>query len=264
MENYSFKGKTIDEIKQGFNIVHNHRFDYSNFTNYTNSEKLIEIVCEKHGIYKQSCYLHMKGHKCRKCSDEERVLKSFDKNKNDFLNKFNSKFQNLLAIVGEYKNNSTRIDYCCQKCNVTYSNTPNKLLSKKNVGCAYCYGNGKNKQHLAYFEKYKEMLVKDVGFIYVIKLSNDKEDFIKIGITKEESCKTRFEKIPYTIDIEGVFENSMYNCFKIEQMMLNDFKLFKYSPATWFGGATECLKNECLTDLISNIKLLNAESNGQI
>ena len=56
----------------------------------------------------------------------------------------------------------------------------------------------------------------------------------------------------------------MYNCFKIEQYILKEFKTCSYKPKTWFGGGTECFSLKALNDVEINVKLLMAESLGQI
>lgn len=244
--------------------IHNGYYSYHLIETYIGSEKPVKIFCTKHGEFMQSLYNHAKKHGCKKCSDHIRVSRDFGIHREVFLNKFKEKFDSKLEITGNYVNNSTRIEYKCLKCNIKYENTPNKLLAKNNKGCAYCYGNGKNKQTIQYFEKYKGLLTKDIGYLYIVRLFNENENFIKIGITKEESCKTRFEKIPYRKDILFIQENNMYNCFKIEQLTLFNFKKHKYNPKTWFGGATELLDLKIYNDVESWVKLLMAESLNQI
>jgi hypothetical protein len=264
MSKFSFKNTTIQKIKDYFNEVHKDFYDYSLFTEYINSECLVEIICPNHGIFKQSCYLHSKGHGCKKCIREKVESEKYKGYKDNFINSITTKFKDKLSITGDYVNNGTRVKYKCNSCNIEYENTPNKLLSKGNVGCAYCYGDGKNKQTISYFEKYKELLIKEKGFVYIVKLYNTSEEFIKIGITKEESCEKRFAKIPYNKEILFLQENSMYNCFKIEQYLLKEGRDFLYKPSIWFGGATECLLLESLHNVEINVKLLMAESLGQI
>lgn len=264
MEKFSFKNTNVESIKKYFIEVHSSKYDYSLFKEYENSEALINIGCTKHGIFKQSCYSHSKGHGCRKCATEFTASEKYSENKDKFYLNIKVKFDNKISVTGEYINNSNRIKYKCNNCLIEYQNTPNKLLSKNNVGCAYCYGNGKNKQTIEYFEKYKELLVKEVGFLYIVRLYNKKENFIKIGITKEKSCEGRFNKIPYTKEILYLQENNMYNCFKIEQYILKNFKPLKYTPLNWFGGVTECLEKDCFKEIEIEVRLLMAETLGQI
>lgn len=104
------------------------------FTEYVNSEALITILCPTHGSYLQSCYLHSKGHKCRKCSTEETVRKNYDKNRSEFLSNIKNKFKGNTDITGNYVNNGTKIKYKCASCLIEYENIPNKVLAKNNVG----------------------------------------------------------------------------------------------------------------------------------
>ena len=264
MEKFSFKNSTVELIKEEFIRVHGEKYRYDSFIKYEGAEKLINIICEIHGNFRQSPYLHAKGHGCGKCSRDGYINKYYNMHKESFILKFNLKFNNRLSITGIYKNNSTRISYLCNKCCNSYENTPNKLLAKGNVGCAYCYGNGKNKQTLEYFEKYKELLIGDKGYIYIVRLYDEVENFIKVGITKEESCVNRMQKIPYNKEIIYLGENNMYNCFKIEQIVLKENKKVMYKPYIYFGGLTECLKLESLNGVENHVRLLMAESFGQI
>lgn len=245
------------ELHKGF-------YDYSLIKVYKSSEERVPILCPIHGVFNQSFYNHAKKCGCKKCTIDKYVAKYYESHKNNFFKQFNEKFENKLDLIGEYINNSTSIEYKCKSCKLTYKNTPNKLLAKGNKGCAYCYGNGKHKQTLAYFEKYKDLLVEEIGFLYIVRLYNEQENFIKIGITKQESCETRFEKIPYKKEILFIQENSMYNCFKIEQISLKENKFCNYKPKNWFGGGTECFSLECYSAIENLIKLYMAESLNQI
>ena len=56
----------------------------------------------------------------------------------------------------------------------------------------------------------------------------------------------------------------MYNCFKIEQYILKNFKPLKYTPLNWFGGVTECLEKDCFKEIEIEVRLLMAETLGQV
>lgn len=252
---FSFKNTTLEDIKNYLLKVHDSFYDYSNFTEYVNSEYPITIVCPVHGEFKQSAYLHSKGHKCKRCSQEEVFLKHFTKNKDNFIQKFSSKFKNNLVLVSEYYNNSTTIQYKCTSCEEVYENIPNKLLAKNNVGCAFCYGNGKHKQTKEYFNKYRNLLVKEKGFVYLVKLYNERECFLKIGTTKHEDYEKRFEKVPYKKEILIFNETNAYNCFAIEQAILERYKSYQYYPKIYFGGFTECLSLSVERDVSLEIEL---------
>ena len=50
--------------------VHNGKFDYSQVVFLKVRDK-VDIICKKHGVFKQSVYDHLKGHGCPKCAHEK-------------------------------------------------------------------------------------------------------------------------------------------------------------------------------------------------
>lgn len=54
--------------------VHGDRFDYS-LVDYKHSTYLVDIICKVHGLFSQKANTHLNGHKCPKCSGEDRALK---------------------------------------------------------------------------------------------------------------------------------------------------------------------------------------------
>lgn len=224
-----------------FKKVHGFTYDYSKFK-YTGSDNLSTIICRIHGDFQQSPYTHSKGHGCKKCAIDYSKIRDLESRKLKFSEQFNQKFGNKLTLILDtYISNGQRVSYNCNSCQSKYTSTPNKLLSKASVGCAVCYGNGKHKQTREYFEKYKEVLSNQTGYLYLVKLKNDNEEFIKIGITKYDDPLIRLERVPYQKEILLFIEDSLYNCFDIEQQILSFYKKQKYRPKINFGGHTECL-----------------------
>jgi G:T-mismatch repair DNA endonuclease (very short patch repair protein) len=58
---------SLDSFVQKAQKVHGNKYDYS-LTNYTNSKEKINIVCKKHGLFKQTPKVHLEGSGCQKCS----------------------------------------------------------------------------------------------------------------------------------------------------------------------------------------------------
>lgn len=61
------KRLSIEEFTQKANMVHNNTYDYAS-TNYVRSSDVVEILCEKHGVFNQIANNHLSGSKCPKCS----------------------------------------------------------------------------------------------------------------------------------------------------------------------------------------------------
>lgn len=57
---------TSEEFISRAKLIHGETYDYSN-VNYVNSHTLVEILCRKHGPFKQIPYVHLYGCGCRIC-----------------------------------------------------------------------------------------------------------------------------------------------------------------------------------------------------
>ena len=57
---------TSEEFISRAKLIHGETYDYSN-VNYVNSHTLVEILCRKHGPFKQIPYVHLYGCGCRLC-----------------------------------------------------------------------------------------------------------------------------------------------------------------------------------------------------
>jgi hypothetical protein len=75
--------------------------------------------------------------------------------------------------------------------------------------------------------------------LYKVKLYNDNENFIKIGITTK-NIKDRFKSIPYKYEIIKVIEGSSGYIFDLENKTKRMFKKHRYTPLIKFKGKTEC------------------------
>lgn len=62
-----------DEIMKSFNLKHNNKYDYSIslFDNKTTTKSYINIICKKHGVFKQRINHHIDGTGCPKCKESQ-------------------------------------------------------------------------------------------------------------------------------------------------------------------------------------------------
>jgi len=81
----------------------------------------------------------------------------------------------------------------------------------------------------------------NVAKLYKIKLFNENESFIKIGITTTSISK-RFQSIPYRYEILKVIEGDSGYIFDLENKIKKLFKKHRYTPLIKFKGETECYK----------------------
>lgn len=78
--------------------------------------------------------------------------------------------------------------------------------------------------------------------LYKVRLYNETESFIKIGITSR-SVKHRLKYIPYQYEILKVVEGDSAYIFDLESRYKRLYKNNNYSPNIHFLGRTECFKH---------------------
>jgi len=125
----SKKSNTKEFIEKS-NKIHNNAYDYS-LVDYKHSEKEVIIICKEHGEFKQIPYLHLKGHKCKKCNGYD-IL-----NTDDFIKKakkiHNDKYDYSLV---DYKNSEIKIKIICEKHGEFPQSPKNHIYNKQ--GCPIC------------------------------------------------------------------------------------------------------------------------------
>lgn len=81
--------------------------------------------------------------------------------------------------------------------------------------------------------------VSNIAKLYKVRLYNDKESFIKIGITTQ-SLEKRFKYIPYNFEVLKLIEGDSGYIFDLEIRTKRFFKAHRYVPLLNFKGETEC------------------------
>jgi len=101
------------------------------------------------------------------------------------------------------------------------------------------------------------------GILYCVVLVNRKtmqRECLKIGIAKGTSFKNVIKRSGgfkgYDIRIQKTYIDTLYEVWKLEQLLHEHFKEYKYTPSITFGGHTECfeLKDEIISAVPSKKK----------
>jgi hypothetical protein len=88
------------------------------------------------------------------------------------------------------------------------------------------------------------------GELYLLKMWNDNEEFLKVGITSV-GIKNRYRKFDtYFYEVIKIIDLNMFDAYSLEQKILKDFRLFKYNPLIKFGGKSECIDINQLDNLL--------------
>jgi len=83
--------------------------------------------------------------------------------------------------------------------------------------------------------------ISDRAILYKVRLYNENESFIKIGITKNNISK-RFRNLPYKYEAIKIIEGASGYIFDLENRTKRFFKKYRYTPLINFKGETECYK----------------------
>jgi hypothetical protein len=87
--------------------------------------------------------------------------------------------------------------------------------------------------------------------IYIVKVFNDSEIFIKIGRTyKSINERLSFLKLlNYNFEIIKIIDGNYEFVYNKEKELLNNYKKFKYSPKTKFNGYQECFDKKIINSI---------------
>lgn len=263
--NICIKAKRIDfeEFTERSNKIHNSKYLYNKDT-YTKSTDLTTITCPIHGDFEQIGSVHLQGCGCTICGSMRTVekIKQRWSTNYDFLKqclqKNDSLFLNKAKLVHgdrynyddvNYVNSHTPVKIICS-IHGSFEQSPSNHLSGK--GCKDCgYLQALEKGATGWSKTdWVQLCEKNnilYPIVYIIKLQNGVENFIKIGMTK--NVDKRFYKMPYDITPINKIIGSPEQIYDLEKKLHKLFKKYKYIPLQKFGGHTECFSTDILKDL---------------
>jgi hypothetical protein len=220
--------------------IHGNLFDYSKI-DYKGSKKNILIGCKIHGFFKQPATCHLQGNGCKQCGHNT-LNNNLTKRRlttTIFIERANKIHSNKYDYSSvNYKNVRTEIDINCIACNKKFTQLPKSHLAGK--GCPICARSKKVKY------KQRKPIAKPInGYIYLIKLTDEYEEFFKIGVTKHSNINRRYPRkriAGYLITLISMIPNTYKNVIFKEKQLIKDEQYLKYTPKRQFGGWTECFK----------------------
>ena len=167
---------TIKEFVEEARKIHGDKYDYKSVDFIKKTDK-VDIVCPKHGVFKQMVKLHLKGCDCRKCNIEKRANECRS-TKDEFVQKAKEVHGNRYDYSKvEYINSITPVEISCNFCGKTFEQRPSNHINMKQ-GCPFCNGN---------IKKTTEDFIKEAKIIH-----NDKYDYSKVNYRNNKSKITIF------------------------------------------------------------------------
>lgn len=120
--------KTTNEFISNSIKIHNNKYDYT-LVKYKNSKEKVDIICKKHGVFKQIPNSHLNGKGCLKCGQKLKNTNIFIK---DAIKIHEQRYDYSLV---EYVNSKTKVKIIC-KSHGLFEQLPNSHLSGTN--CHKC------------------------------------------------------------------------------------------------------------------------------
>jgi hypothetical protein len=147
----------------------------------------------------------------------------------------------------------------CNICNTSFFRTNSVLVPYRyeiinGEYCPKCYPSKAGLTwSLTVFENNPE-LKSLPGELYIVRMSNENENFIKVGITSY-STQERWQNFKnYQVEILHTISTSIFEAFVLEQTILMEFCDKQYIPYENFGGKSECLQYNCLNEVLEFIR----------
>lgn len=231
-----------------FKEVWKDRYDYSKFE-YFGARVKSTIICRIHGEFIQDANMHLSGRcGCMSCAHLATKL-GVTSNTEAFITKATKIHgDRYLYDLVDYKSAKSPIVITC-RTHGEFSQVPNVHLNGS--GCTKC---GKINVVTGNFHTHAEG--KECT-LYVVRLSDDKENFLKVGITSN-SVDKRFSgphKLPYNLEVLLEVKSFDYeSVYYFEQELIATAQMQKYIPFKEFAGHTECLRIELKSSLLDYIQ----------
>lgn len=111
------KKTTPEEFISKVTLIHGDKYDYSKVT-FVNIKTSINIICSKHGIFKQRPQHHLAGHGCNKCA-RELITDSSRLTEKTFISKakeiHGDKYDYSIVNFNHINSNNDKVNIVCLK-----------------------------------------------------------------------------------------------------------------------------------------------------
>jgi len=214
--------------------IHKNIYKYD-LSNFINSSSTITIECPKHGIFFQAVRDHVFGCGCQKCAKEKRSVGTEEFIKRSI--EIHGSFYDYSLV--EYVNNSSKVKIICPEHGL-FEQLPASHMNGNS--CWECAANKRHWNYKAYCESNPDFGSR-AGNVYLLKLSNEEESFLKVGVSIGILNRfAKYRKDGFIIDVLFVYETTAFKSSVIEIDVLKFIKdnNFKIMPKTDFSGRTEC------------------------
>lgn len=238
--------------------VHAGKYTYDKVSHYPGYNSKVTITCPEHGDFQQPAGPHMQGKGCRACGVKVSIGKRYTEfTTENFISK-------IKAIHGdrydysltEYINTETKVKIICP-IHGMFEQRPK--CHERGKGCAKCRNDNTTYNFIQKYRGNPELGSAE-GMVYVLRVTGNGEDFLKLGITSNKSgrfkrYRKQFKDVGYSYEIllesympnyqSAMLENDIFKQLRLQGMM--------YKPSMDFSGKSECVLIECFEQIKHSI-----------
>lgn len=243
MRNAKIKKYTIEKFIDHCSEIHSNKYDYSKVELTLNSNP-VTIICPKHGEFSQVARNHYNGCGCYNCYNDSRGKKRMF-TKEQIVKRATDIWGDRFDYSEmDYTGILDRHEIKCNLCGEKFTQDLNNHINYKKNGCPNCKENrGWSRSQWIDFcnrSKFCNPLV------YVVRLFNDKESFIKIGMTNA-TIGSRMKRIrDYEYEVIKEIKGSPLFVYDKEIELHRKFVKFRQKPLISFKGEWECYSLDIL------------------
>lgn len=217
--------------------VHGCKYNYGNIKTFKNVRSKVPINCPEHGNFLQIADRHLHGNGCPDCANEV-IRRKTSMGLDEFIKRAKEKHGDAYDYsCVDYKNGYTKVKILCHKHGAFWQRPHGHLQTR---GCEKCGDESKfNFRRQAYVDHCNKVS-KGLASLYVIKCSDNKESFYKVGVTLH-SVERRFKNVmPYSYEEVISIKDRADFIWDLESQLHRLLKRYAYRPQVSFGGETEC------------------------
>lgn len=216
------------------NKVHDNKYQYD-LTDFVNTSSSIKITCPIHGDFTQAVRDHIIGCRCQKCANEARTV-----GLDEFIRRGQEHHGDKYDYSQvNYVNNSTKVIIICPE------HGPFEQLAASHMDGRECFDCSLHERHWNYKARCAQNsdFANTVGKLYLIKLTNEVESFLKVGVSVGFLNRlAKYRQDGFTVKVLKTYEDVASVIAEKEYEILKFIKInnLKYFPTTNFAGRTEC------------------------
>jgi hypothetical protein len=229
---------------------------FGKITDYSYIEEMgaknkIKLKCIKHDCeFILSVSARLSGQKCPKCSAENyREIRTTPKE--EYYRRANEAHDYKYTYNDDYITSAHAITFFCKEHGRQRRNSYDHL---RGAGCKKCDENNLQKSDKLTREGYIKLANGRPTYLYLIKCSDENEDFYKIGKTfREINERFIFSNMPYNFELISKHEGGAEYIWDLEEDSHIKYKDYSYNPNKWFAGFSECYKLDLPIQEIINL-----------